>query len=143
LTRGVPGVYLSRFSWPNGHQNRDLRANAILDTLSPVPSVSSPELLVITAVFPKPQKAQQETYVVHARVHNGEWTNHISFRGTSQLKKFLENNRVEAKHIDRLMEQLAIARSIIVSNVEDHSLLLRHLSISRGRWDNLGDVMWT
>jgi hypothetical protein len=120
-----------------------LWSHGILDTLSPVAPISTPELLVINAVSPKPQKPEREAYMVHARLHNGEWTNHIAFRGASQLKKFLENNRVDAKYIHWLMEQLTMTRSIILSNVEDHTLLMRYSSFSRGRWSNFGDVMWT
>jgi hypothetical protein len=105
-----------------------------------VGSGSSPELLVIKAVSRKPRKPQLEIYVVHARLHSGEWTNGIHLQGTSQLRSFLKNNRVDAKHIDSLIEQLAISRNIMVSNAHDETLLTRALNGPGGHFARL---IWT
>jgi hypothetical protein len=108
-----------------------------------VESVSSPELLVIQAVSPRPRKPQHEVYVVHARVHSGEWTNGIRLKGTSEVRDFLKNNRVDVKEIDSLLEQLVITRNIMVSNAHDETLLTRALnSLNRGQRRS-ARLMWT
>jgi len=113
----------------------------------PVPAtlrlVSTPELLVIKAVSPTPQKLEQETYVAHARVHSGHWTSAMYFKGTSELKMFLKNNLVNTEEIDSLIRQLAITRNIILSNVDDHIRLMRYLNVGTNHQPTFEDIMWT
>jgi hypothetical protein len=95
-------------------------------------AVSSPELLVITATSPRPRKPQRETYIAHARLRGGKWTSAMHLQGTSQLKGFLKNNRVDEKKADSAIAQLSITRGIILSNVQDESLLKRALRHADG-----------
>jgi len=81
-------------------------------------TVSSPELLVVTAASPTPRRPQREIYIAHARLRNGEWTSAMHFQGTAQLKGFLKNNRVDEKQVDSAIAQLSITRGIILSNVQ-------------------------
>lgn len=105
--------------------------------------VSSPELLVIKAVSPKPRKPQQEIYVAHARLHSGEWTNGMRLEGTSQVRAFLKNNRVDAKEIDSLVEQLVITRNIMVSNAQHETLLTRARNSFKRDRRRSARLMWT
>ena len=105
-------------------------------------AVPSAELLVIKATSVKRRRPQGEIYVAHARLHSGEWTSAMHLKGTSRLKNFLKNNRVDKKQIDSVIAQLSTTGDVILSNAQDETLLKRVLHPSDKSSGKFRDI-WT
>ena len=75
----------------------------------------SPELFVIKASSPKPQKPEDEKYFVRIRLTDGHWEHSPrGLNGTGEVKWFLRSNRVDGTSINSAIEELSHTRMTTV-----------------------------
>ena len=74
-----------------------------------------PELFVIKASSPKPQKPEDEMYFVRTRLTNGHWEpSPRGLNGMGEVKWFLRSNRVDGTRINSAIEELSHTGRITV-----------------------------
>ena len=74
-----------------------------------------PELFVIKADSAKPQKPENETYLVRTRLTDGHWEpSPRGLTGTSELQWFLRSNQVDGNRINSAIEELSRTRTTTV-----------------------------
>ena len=75
-----------------------------------------PELFVIKASSPKPQKPVDEEYFVRTRLTDGHWEHSPrGLNGTGELKWLVRSNQVDATRINLAIEELSHTRMTTVS----------------------------
>ena len=75
----------------------------------------SPELFVIKADSAKPQKPENEKYLVRTRLTDGHWEpSPRGLTGTSEVQWFLRSNLVDGNRIYLALEELSRTRRTTV-----------------------------
>jgi hypothetical protein len=75
-----------------------------------------PELFVIKAVSPEPQKPENENYIVLTKLNNGNWTTTpVGLKGIFAVRWFLTDNCVETKRVAFAVEELCKRRQTTVT----------------------------